>query len=324
LRGVFQPLAVEELLTTSWTVTAGILNELTFRYEYDEKNSMIVKKVPGAGEVRMVYDKWDRLVLTQDANLRASNKWLFTKYDQLNRPVMTGFYTNSTDTTQGAMQSYLTSQNLARYENYQTATFPLYSLTQSFPSVSYSDVLTITYYDDYSWAGWYGSYSTKDNTWDSEFATPGSSWPYPQGLTQSSQTRGLITGFWDNTGGGLLTASYYDDRGRVIQTKNYNYTTGIDILTTQYAFSGQVLQTVFRHQKLGTNSQTHLVQTKLSYDEMGRVIKTEKKLNSTIGSTNLSEGWHTTATLEYDALGMIKKKMLAPAYGTNGLAGYAC
>jgi len=232
---------------------------------------------------------------------------------------MTGFYTNTTDTTQSTMQSYLTSQNLARYETYQTATFPLYSLTASFPSVSYSDVLTITYYDDYSWAGWYGSYSTKDNTWDTEFASAGSSWPYAQALTQSSQTRGLVTGVWDNTGSGLLTASYYDDRGRVIQTKMYNYSTGVDVLTTQYSFSGQVLQTVLRHQKSGTNSQTHLVQTRISYDEMGRVIKTEKKLNSTIGSTNLSEGWHTTATLEYDALGMVKKKKLAPGYGSSGL-----
>lgn len=320
LRAVFQPLAVEELLSTSWTVTTTILDELTFRYEYDDKHRMITKKMPGAAEVRMVYDKWDRLVLTQDGNLRASNKWLFTKYDRLNRPVMTGFYTNSTYTTQSAMQGYLTAQNLDRYEDYQTATFPLYSLTQSFPSVSYGDVLTITYYDDYSWASWYGSYSSKDNTWDSDFATADNdNWPYPQSLVQGSQTRGMVTGVWDNTDGDLLTASFYDDKGRVIQTKSYNQTTGIDIITSQYSFSGQVLQNVLRHQKNGTNAQTHLVQTRLSYDEAGRLIKTEKKLNSTIGSTNLSEGWHTTATFEYDALGQLAKKTLAPAYGTGGL-----
>ncbi len=38
----------------------------------------------------MVYDKADRLVLTQDANLRSQGKWMFTKYDQLSRPIYTG------------------------------------------------------------------------------------------------------------------------------------------------------------------------------------------------------------------------------------------
>jgi RHS repeat-associated protein len=320
LRAVFQPLAVEQLLSTNWVVTTTILVDLTFRYEYDDKNRMIIKKNPGAAEVRMVYDKWDRRVLAQDGNLRANNKWLFTKYDRLNRPVMTGFYSNSTDTTQNTMQEYLNTQNLARYENYPTGSFPLYSLNQTFPSVSSSEVLTITYYDDYSWASTYGSYSSKDNTWDTEFATPDDgNWPYPQSLTQSSQTRGLITGVWDNTNGGIISATYYDKFGRAIQKKTYNYSQGTDILTIQNTFSGKVQQTVLRHQKGGTNTQTHLVQTKSGYDEAGRLIKIEKKLNSTIGSSSISEGWHAIATMEYDALGQLKKKTLAPDYSSGGL-----
>lgn len=320
LRAVFQPLAVEELVSTGWAVTSTILNELTFRYEYDDKHRMISKKVPGAAEVRMVYDKWDRLVLTQHGNLRASNKWMFTKYDRLNRPVMTGFYTNATDTTQSTMQAYLNSQGLARFETYTPGSFPLYSLTQSFPAVSSSDILTITYYDDYSWAPTFGSYSSKDNTWDSEFASAtDGAWPYPQSLTQSSQTRGLVTGFWDNTNGGILTATYYDKFARAIQTKTYNYSQGTDVVTIQNSFSGQVLQTVLRHQKGGTNTQTHLVQTKSDYDEAGRLVKIQKKLSSTIGATTISEGWHTTTTLEYDAVGQLKKKTLAPDYSSGGL-----
>ena len=51
---------------------------------------MTEKKVPGAEPVYMVYDQRDRLVLTQDGNQRAQGKWLFTKYDALNRPVFTG------------------------------------------------------------------------------------------------------------------------------------------------------------------------------------------------------------------------------------------
>jgi YD repeat-containing protein len=56
LRAVIQPRGVELLTANSWQLTAAHLAEQTFRYEYDQRNRMIVKKVPGAGEVYMVYE----------------------------------------------------------------------------------------------------------------------------------------------------------------------------------------------------------------------------------------------------------------------------
>src|SRR3569833_36071 len=55
LRFVLQPKAVD-LIQANWTVTQGIADELCFRYEYDQRQRMIIKKLPGAGEVWMVYD----------------------------------------------------------------------------------------------------------------------------------------------------------------------------------------------------------------------------------------------------------------------------
>lgn len=86
LRCVAQPKGVELLLDNNWNMQAlnnNILDEQCFRYEYDRRNRMTMKKVPGAGEVYMVYDKRDRLVFTQDANMRPQNKWLYTLYDEL-------------------------------------------------------------------------------------------------------------------------------------------------------------------------------------------------------------------------------------------------
>ena len=191
LRCVVQPRGVELISSTWLLMDATILNEQCFRYEYDGRKRMIRKKVPGAGEVWMVYDQWDRLVLTQDANLRNANKWMFTKYDQLNRQIITGFYTDALHITQNEMQKHLNELNKARYENYQTASFRLYSLHQSFPAVEFSDVLTITYYDDYSWAGWYGSYSSKDNSLDSYCLTPANTDPYPQPWCNQNKTKGF-------------------------------------------------------------------------------------------------------------------------------------
>jgi RHS repeat-associated protein len=51
---------------------------------------MIAKKVPGADWVLMVYDQRDRLVFTQDGNMRSKNQWMTTLYDDFNRAVQTG------------------------------------------------------------------------------------------------------------------------------------------------------------------------------------------------------------------------------------------
>ena len=95
LRFVIPPRAVAVM--SNWELTPTITNELCFRYEYDERQRMVAKKVPGAGWVYMVYDKRDRLVFTQDVNMyaKSSKQWLYTLYDDLNRPVQTGIMTYS-------------------------------------------------------------------------------------------------------------------------------------------------------------------------------------------------------------------------------------
>ncbi|MCW3110038.1 MAG: cell well associated RhsD protein, partial [Segetibacter sp.] len=91
LRFVIPPKAVAKMVGASnWVLAQDVVDELCFRYEYDARQRMIAKKVPGADWVVMVYDKRDRLVFTQDGNMRSKNQWLTTLYDDLNRPVQTG------------------------------------------------------------------------------------------------------------------------------------------------------------------------------------------------------------------------------------------
>jgi RHS repeat-associated protein len=329
LRLVIQPKGVELLLANSWNTTwdnSVILSEQSFRYEYDARRRLIRKKVPGAAEVWMIYDQWDRLVLTQDGNLRITNQWLFTKYDALNRPVYSGKYTNSTYTTQSAMQAYLNTQNMGRYENYTPASsLPMYSLSQSFPVVAYNDILSITYYDDYDWTnGVSAVYRAFDNSFSSYFASPSNtSYPYPQAITPAiNNTPGLVTGTLLKALDGssaFTTTLFYDEKGRVIQTKAANYTAGCDITTTQYSFSGQPLTIVTKHEKVqGTNPQTHIVVTKMDYDDLGRLLTTKKSVNSTVASQTLSKPEQVIASHQYDALGQLKKKKLAPTTGPGG------
>jgi RHS repeat-associated protein len=314
MRCVLQPLAVEKLTANGWQLTTDLLAELSFRYEYDNQHHLILKKIPGAGEVCMVYDKRDRLVLTQDANLKAEGKWLYTQYDELNRPVATGLWVSS----QTADAHNTAAANSTAYP--------------SPAALAGAEELTRTFYDDYNWLGNYGnplqnSYNTAFNS----YLQPASNttWPYPQANTHTSNTRTLATGsrvkvlLAPTSGGGvtantyLYTVSFYDDKGRVIQAQSTNLSGGIDISTTQYTWAGQPLVTVLKHQKAGANAQVHTIVTQLTYDEQGRLIKTEKKVGSSlVNGGAMPANFTTTAQNQYDKQGQLKKKELGTALET--------
>ncbi|WP_315822490.1 hypothetical protein [Paraflavitalea speifideaquila] len=260
------------------------------------------------------------MVLVQDANQRIANKWLFTKYDQLNRPVVTGFYTDPTHTTQSNMQNYLTTQNMGRYETYNPGIVERYSLNNSFPLATLSNLLTVTFYDDYDWTGWHGSsWGDIDNRFDSYLLNPSTTaYPYAEPVTRSVNTRGLKTGIWQtNVTNGPVTTYIYDQKGRVVQTKSFNITGARDITTTQYNFNGQPLIVVYYQDKQGTNPQTHTLVTRMEYDELGRLLTTQKTVNTTINNQSRSKPEQVIAANEYDALGQLKKKALAPAGGVG-------
>ena len=106
LRFVIPPKAVEAI-KNDWSLSShpDIINELCFRYEYDERQRMIAKKIPGAGWVYMVYDLRNRPVYSQDANMRIKNQWMGILYDLLNRPVTNGILSCSLG--REALQTYL-------------------------------------------------------------------------------------------------------------------------------------------------------------------------------------------------------------------------
>jgi RHS repeat-associated protein len=298
LRAVFQPEAVKQFAAGSWQLTATQLTEQTFRYEYDQRNRMIVKKVPGAGEVYMVYDTRDRLVLTQDANMRTGTvKWMYTQYDELNRSVATGLW-----------PSALTWAQHSATANTST----------SYPTLSGQEELTRTFYDDYTWLAANGNpfTATRSILDDANFNAASTLYPYYQALTQSNALKGMVTGSRIKVLGTastyLYSISFYDDKGRVIQSQLQNITTGTDITTTQYNWAGQPMMSVLRQQKGGTtNAQTNIVISKLTYDDLGRLIKTEKKVSSNlVNSGTLPADFKTTSELQYDALGQLKKKRI--------------
>jgi len=313
LRFVIQPRAVE-LINANWVVTQAIADELCFRYEYDERKKQIVKKIPGAAENRIVYDKWDRLILSQDGNMRTANQWLFTKYDILNRLVMTGIFTDATHTTQSSMQAFVYAQNMGRNETVITTALPLYTLNQSFPSEVANDVQSMNYYDDYNWTSFLASiYRTFDNSYNSSFNAPSNTvFPYAQTLANTANTRGLITGSMSRVPNVTVLAStnFYDDHYRLIQTKKQNTAGGCDINTTQFGFAGDQLMTLLHHDKPTATPVSANLINKITYDHVGRPLTVKNTLSLTVNGQTTNYPEQLVSTHTYNELSQIQNRQI--------------
>jgi RHS repeat-associated protein len=316
LRAVVQPAGVATLSGNGWSwvppsgASGGTLAEQCFRYEYDQRQRMIEKQVPGASPVYMVYDNLDRLVMNQDGNLKAANKWTAIIYDNLNRPIETGIFPG----TAGDFSTQLQAANSSN----------------SYPAANaLTEVLTITHYDDYNNIPNGLSSSMVTGTWSNIVSTTNnSSFPYPQMPTPNSATTTMGLATWTQVE--VLNSSpavyesmvnIYDDKGRMIQNTVLNPAITTNITnTTQYSWTGQPLVQV----QAQTNTKTNALLTiasLLSYDYLGRITKTQKQVaSSTVNSGAMSQPV-TTAVIQYDALGQLKNKQLGKQ--TTAIATYS-
>jgi RHS repeat-associated protein len=250
--------------TATNTTKNTFLDKWAFRYAYDTKRRMVEKKVPGSAVVYMVYDNRDRVVLTQDGNLRSSNQWMFTKYDILNRPILTGIKdsTVSRDNMQLGLNNFYALKPWAQWgekfvggvsnslHGYTNKSFPVITNTTA-DELSY---LTATYYDSYSFMSSWGS---QYNYLTDGLSLVVGSETYTQPATGaqnqivSNQVTGTKIKVLDGgkTGGStfLKTVNYYDDKYRVIQVVADNYKGGEDRSSTLYDFSGKVLKNKTTH-----------------------------------------------------------------------------
>jgi RHS repeat-associated protein len=298
LRFVIQPRAVEWLASNGWIFsgTYGPLavNELCFRYEYDGRRRMIIKKIPGAAETWMVYDARDRLVMVQDGNMRTGTaRWLVTEYDIQNRAVRTGLLTDAN------------TREVHQANAGQSISYP--------STASNYELLTQTYYDDYTWVAGSGSglgssMATNHTTETANFYTTYNASPiYAVPMTTFGSVHGMATGSKTKVLGTspavyLYSTDFYDDHGRVIQTQGTNYRGGIDTVTTQYNFSGKMVRTLLGHKKAGNTAQNHSLSTKLTYDAGGRLLNIIKNIDGT--------GDQLIDSVQYNELGQLKNKFL--------------
>ncbi|MBL1220993.1 RHS repeat-associated core domain-containing protein [Chryseobacterium sp. L7] len=257
-------------------IDGTVLDNLCYQYRYDSRYRLAEKKLPGKGWEFMVYDKQDRLILTQDAVLRTTTNnfgakgWLFTKYDQFDRIVYTGFFSNTA--TRIAMQTAVNNMasNAANNETRSDTTpfipqdLNVYYTKNAFPTGSMT-VLTINYYDTYP------------PSMAAEIPTSilGQKVLKQPGEGTLKNTNGLaLSSFIKNVEdvGWTRNYSWYDTKGRVIGTYSMNYLAGHTITETEYDFGGAVKQTITKHKRSRTDTEFQ-VKERFVYDGQNRVLK---------------------------------------------------
>jgi RHS repeat-associated protein len=274
LRFVIQPEGVKEAAAAGWNISQDLVDRFCFRYRYDGRGRMIEKKVPGAAPVEMVYNERDLLVLSRDGEQKEEGNWLFTKYDQLNRPVLTGMLkdpTNRADMQNQADAATVLVENRAantQHMGYTNDAFPTLSLSAD------TYFLTATYFDDYD--------LDRDGDEDEvAYHTSG----LPQEPVPGQSNRGRVTASkvkvledskW------LTTVSFYDQKGRVVQTQSDNHLGGKDISTTQYRniVNDEVLLVKQENQK--GSEEAIISYTEHTYDHSGRLLDTYHKIGEVL------------------------------------------
>ncbi|SIS30052.1 RHS repeat-associated core domain-containing protein, partial [Chryseobacterium joostei] len=235
---------------------------LYYQYRYDGRNRLVEKKLPGKGWEYMVYDKSDRLVLTQDTNLKAQNKWIITKYDRLGRVAYTGLLSSGGE--RAGRQNEI--NNLVIAEERSSTGFTRNGMTIYYTDVYFvgeiPTILSVNYYDTYP----QGS-PAADNQFSQELLTDNPS--------QSKSTKGLaVASYVKNIEDDNWTKSYtyYDTKGRVIGTHSINHLGGYTKTESKLDFAGVPKQVKTSH-KRKTSDIGVTVNERFEYDNANRLTK---------------------------------------------------
>lgn len=308
LRFVLPPEMVKLIgnnLAAGYVANVYYLNDWAFLYKYDSRRRMIEKKLPGVGWVYMVYDTHDRLILTQDGNQRVAGtssfgtnrEWTFTKYDALNRPVLTGIYTHPTPMTQSAMQDHVNNNmgevGNAWYESRSTDTQNVHGYDNaSWPKISDTTrYLSVTYYDDYLF--------TTETVYEYPANLPAINLINPKGQVTGGKIKRLDNHSW------YTSVVYYDHKYRPIYNIAQNHLQGYEKVMMDYDFVGNL---VHSHHEHSTSGQSTLVINKqFEYDHANRLMEVKSRIGD-------NGEYSVIARHEYNELGeLVTKKLHSPS-----------
>ena len=244
----------------------------------------------------IMYDKLDRPVVTQDANLAVQDKWLFTSYDVLGRVAYTGSVERD-NWSASTMQNHLKgSYNINIQQNsvaIQINGVEIY-YPKNFTHTTYIpetaiDIYTINYYDNY--IDLPQNLNVPTTVYGQAVTTR------TQGLATVSKVRVLDTSDW------ITTVTYYDEKARPIYVYSENtYLDTEDIVESKLDFTGKVLETKTTHIR---DNDTIVTYDYFEYDHVDRLISHTQKIDSQLPERIVRNN--------YDEMGQLESKLVGNA-----------
>jgi hypothetical protein len=233
-RYIIPPIYSESLPSTPTALSYESMKHYCYYMEYDEWGRVIKQCVPGAEPSYSIYDERGRLAMTQTGNQHEAGQWAYTKYDDQNRPVMTGITISTLEPAQlrdvfKAQTVFGETRTTGGIHGYTNNTYPIVA--------SEDEILSVNYYDDYEWQ------TGTAHAFRSDEALGGEKSEAIVGLVTGSKIKILdpqaTTVQW------LTSAVYYDDKYRTIQTVAdlWPLGSGVEVVSNTHNFVGEVTQT---------------------------------------------------------------------------------
>lgn len=299
------------------SIGGSVLQELSYQYKYDYRNRLIEKKLPGKHWEYIVYDKIDRVVATGPhispfVDNSTTNGWMVSKYDVLNRVVYTAWSASTVDSnTRFSLQNTQNSATVIN-ESKTASNATIDNVTTRYTNVvsptSNFKILSINYYDDYSFPGAPTTFSTvlNDNSQAVYFNN------------STIKPKGMVTGVWSRVNELTTTTpvknltSYllYDRYSRVVRNYKTNHLGGYTQVDQKLDFTGKVVFSETKHKRLSTSTEI-LVREDFDYTPQSRLLRHKHKINN--------EPTQLLAKYDYDELGEVKTKRVGGTDMNNGL-----
>ena len=291
LRAVITPAAVS-LIDSTGNLSTSDFADYCYSYGYDDRGRCVCSSRPGVGTTVNIYAPDDHLVFVQTPQLAVEGKWKFDIQDVFGRTAITGLCSGTYDSLKSLADDDIRAVfgDGPASSGFWETIYPLDSM----------ELHLASFYDDYSFLAKFGERAS-----DLEYMPDSVTNARREDVDETLTCWGLSTGCLMTTGAegisDVLSVSYYDVYGNVIQTRSENLLGGVSSVSREYDFQGQCMSEeekhIYNEDNVNTISRTH------KYDRAGRLIET---------ITNL-DGVEVATKNTYDPIGRLEMTVV-----TNG------
>ena len=286
---VLPPNASDALNTDgSWNRTHSVLALYGYIYTYDARGNCTNKKLPGIDEIKMIYDKGDRLAMSQNGNQRKKDQWTVYKYDCFDRLLFSYIISSGNIEFQ---QATLQCRNILFNESpdLSPGSWRGIGYTNNIFSQDEVQLLTVYYYDDYGFLDILDTSVANRLTYKRK-----------TGYSQQAAAKTYLTGkrvySLTNDDQFEIEALYYDRFGNHIASCTRNINGEYSYAYQKCDLSGTVLKSFAEYQTADGGSVTESAEH--TYDHDSRLTRTRYTLNDTLVNTRY---------FQYDELGRLTR-----------------